>query len=77
MKYYNVDLENVDFADEMIRAIEKDYGRTIVRIPKFNKRSATSFDITIVFTDFRILEAVISIEEINYLPTLVIQGCYF
>jgi hypothetical protein len=58
---YNIDLENSDFADIMIKAIEKDYGRSIARIPYFERAGRHTFEMKVVFTDFRLLEATISI----------------
>lgn len=76
MDHYNTDLDGIDFADDVIRAIEKDYGRSVVRIPKFKRKSAYSFYITLVFTDFCILEAEIKIVGDPLIPTLLIEGVY-
>lgn len=80
MKYVNIDLENSDFADEMIRHIENDYGRSIARIADFEKaKEPHTFDIKIVFTDFRLLEAKIKVLPISFFeqPSIQIIGTYY
>lgn len=77
MKHYDIDLDEQDFADEMIRQIEKDYGRSVARIPYFRYADEPhAFDIKIIFTDFRLLEAKINVKFIYGLPTVTIQGTY-
>lgn len=70
-------LKGIDFADEMLRAIEKDYGRTIMKIPKFRRVLDRLFNITIIFTDYTLLEAEISVVEIYGMPAIKVQGTYF
>jgi hypothetical protein len=78
---YNIDLENSDFADIMIDAIEKDYGRSIARIPYFERAGRNQFEMKIVFTDFRLLEATISVlpdyENIIESAHVQIDGTYY
>lgn len=71
------DVEQPDFVDEMLEAIEKDYGRSIQRIAKFNQISKYAFQISIVFSDFRLLEADLKIVEMYGLPSIEIHGIYF
>lgn len=80
-KNYNFNEENgADFADEMLRAIEKDYGRSIMRIPKFNKSSYEqhAFKMSIIFTDFKLLEAEVRIVYDHIFdPYIEIKGIYY
>lgn len=76
--HHHIDLEHQDFADEMFRAIEKDYGRSIARIPKFERISKFNFLISIIFMDFRLMEAEIIVTEAGYgVPHVEIHGEYF
>lgn len=78
MNEYFLDLEEVDFADEMIRAIEKDYGRSIARIAKFHKVDYNAFEITIVFVDFKVLEGIIEVIPcFSDMPSIQVQGIYY
>jgi hypothetical protein len=71
------DLEGVDFADQMLDAIQKDYGRKIMRIPKFKQVSKLGFKITIIFTDYRLLEANIKVVNLLDMPSITIEGIYY
>jgi hypothetical protein len=78
MNPYDFDeLRGIDFADDMLRAIEKDYGRSIVKIPKFERTNTNTFLISIIFTDYRLLEAEIKIVEWFDMPTLKVDGVYY
>jgi len=68
--------DQVDFADEMIDAIEKEYGQPIERIAKFDRQGGV-IKISIIFIDYRLLEA--KIKVLNYLgmPSIEIQGYYY
>ena len=73
-----INFEEVDFADEMLRRIEKDYGRSVQRIAKFNKGyERNSFLITIVFTDHVIFEGKIKIYEIHGEAMIKVEGAYY
>lgn len=72
-----IDFEDTNIADKVIRAIEKDYGRSIVKIPKFERKTPHVFTLTIVFSDFTILEAEIKIVNTGFDPTIIIQGSYY
>jgi hypothetical protein len=72
-----IDFEEVEFADEMIRAIEKDYGRSVARIPYFERVGRHSFDIKIIFTDFRLLEGEIKVVPSFPLISVQIHGTYY
>lgn len=71
------EINGADFGDEILRSIEKDYGRSIAKIPKFERVGRHEFLISIVFTDFRLLEAQIKIHEIYGLPAVKIEGKYY
>lgn len=71
------ELNGIDFADDVLRAIEKDYGRTIMKIPKFSRTGSASFDISIIFSDYTLLEAELIIKEVYGMPTLIVEGAYY
>ncbi len=72
--------ENEDIADEVLKNIEKEYGRSIARIPYFEQSDMehNCFDIKIIFTDFKLLEG-----QIQVLPfygmgaTIRVSGTYY
>jgi hypothetical protein len=68
--------DRIDFADEMIEAIEKEYGQPIERIAKFDQYD-DFFKISIIFIDYRLLEAKIKILNFLDLPSIQIQGYYY
>jgi hypothetical protein len=67
---------DVDFADEMIEAIEKEYGTPIERIAKFDEHFGF-FKISVIFQDYRLLEAKIKVVDFCGLPSIQISGHYF
>jgi hypothetical protein len=72
------DFEDVEIADEVLRKIEKDYGRTIARIPFFERaKEPNTFDIKVVFSDFRLLEAKIRVIPLFDLATIQVEGIYY
>jgi hypothetical protein len=77
MHYLDFDDEE-DIADHIIGAIEKDYGRTIARIPYFERTSHNTFEIKVVFADFRLLEAeiIVSPYYVDGLSTIRVEGIY-
>lgn len=78
MNHYEYEqLKGIDFADDMLRAIEKDYGRTIMKIPKFRRILNNVFAISIIFTDYTLLEAEVSIIDLYGMPALKVEGNYF
>jgi hypothetical protein len=68
--------DQVDFADEMIEAIEKEYGQPIERIAKFNEYDGF-FKISIIFVDYRLLEAKVKVLSYLDMPSIQIQGYYY
>jgi hypothetical protein len=77
MKIHEFD-DEIEIADEMIRAIEKDYGRMIARIPFFERTGRCSFDMKVIFTDFRLLEATIVVSPFfDELAQIQVHGIYY
>ena len=75
----NPSLENMDIADEIITVIERDYGRSIQRVSKFERSSIirNAFDILAVFSDYRILEGQVLLkEEMGHL-VIKVDGIYY
>ncbi|MBT2728376.1 hypothetical protein J7E63_15715 [Bacillus sp. ISL-75] len=75
--YDREDFNGVDFADDLLRSIEKDYGKSIMKIPKFKRIGSTLFEISIIFSDYRLLEAEINIAEIYGMPAIKVNGTYY
>ncbi len=78
MTYIDIDFEDDELADKIMRSIEKDYGRSIQRIPFFERGiEPNTFDIKVIFTDFRLLEAkIIVVPYFNY-PSIQVHGTYY
>jgi hypothetical protein len=70
---------DIDIADEVLRKIENDYGRSIARIPFFERaiEEPNTFDIKVVFSDFRLLEAKIRVIPLFDLATIQVDGIYY
>lgn len=78
MNHYEYEqLKGIDFADDMLRAIENDYGRSIMKIPKFRRIHTDSFLITIIFSDYTLLEAEVRVVDLYGLPAIKVEGKYF
>jgi hypothetical protein len=75
----NFELEGIDLADQVISSIEKNYGRTIARIPFFERTGQYTFDLKVIFADFRLLEATIMIvpHYVEGFSTIRVEGEYF
>lgn len=73
-----LDFDEEDIADHIIGAIEKDYGRMIARIPYFERTSEHTFDIKVIFADFCLLEAEITVVPyyVDGLSTIKVEGIY-
>jgi hypothetical protein len=72
------DFNDVDIADEVIRSIESEYGRSIARIPYFERASEpNSFDIKIIFSDFKLLEGKIQVMPYLDIATVRVSGTYY
>jgi hypothetical protein len=78
MKFIEIeDFNDVDFVDEMLRAIEKDYGRSIARIANFKPKSPLSFEIVLVFTDFKVFIADIDVIQHFGFCSVQVNGIYY
>jgi hypothetical protein len=80
MREIEIDLDNTDFFDVMINELEKEYGRTVARIAKLERTSPYSFEVTVVFSDFRLLEAEVNVSNISPYtlePLVTIRGEYY
>jgi hypothetical protein len=73
-----LDFDEEDIADHIIGAIEKDYGRMIARIPYFERTGETTFELKVIFSDFKLLEAEIQVVPyyIDGLSTIKVEGIY-
>ena len=67
---FNVDALNFDI-EEMVERLEKEYGRMVVRIPKFQKQNRLQYKFTAIFSDFSLLEA-----ELLVIPTVSHEGIH-
>lgn len=76
---HDEELAGMDLADDVLAAIERDYGRTIYRIPKFkpHPREKHCFNISVIFTDFRLLEGKIRVRNLDGMTTIEVHGIYY
>jgi hypothetical protein len=84
MREIEIDFDDAEFFDVMINELEKEYGRSVARLAKLERTSPYSFEITVVFSDFRLLEAEVKVTNISpyYLleptePIVTIRGEYY
>jgi hypothetical protein len=80
MREIEVDFENMEFFDVMIAELEKEYGRSVARIAKLERTSYFSFNISVIFSDFRLLEAEVNVASpspLFYEPVVTIRGEYY
>lgn len=64
------------FIDEILTAIETEYGEQVERIAKVKEINGV-FHMTIIFVDYCILEAKIQTCEFCDMPSIRIQGKYY
>ena len=79
MREIEIDFDEMEFFDVMINELEKEYGRSVARLAKIERTSSYSFDITVVFSDFRILEAEVNVSNnsvFDFEPVVTIRGEY-
>jgi len=76
---FEYEYDETEIADEVIRSIEKEYGRSIVRIPIFerNEKELNCFDIMIIFTDFKLFEGTIRVVPLFDMATVRVSGTYY
>ena len=63
MREIELDFDNAEFFDVMIAEMEKEYGRSVARIAKLERTSYFSFNISVIFSDFCLLEAEVNVES--------------
>jgi len=66
MREIEIDFDDADFFDVMIAELEKEYGRSVARIAKLERINFDAFNVSIIFSDFRLLEAEVNVK--NYSP---------
>jgi hypothetical protein len=79
MREIEIDFDDVGFFEVMVAELEKEYGRSVVRIAKLQRTSYFSFDISVIFSDFCLLEAevnVMSDDPFSLEPVVTIRGEY-
>lgn len=78
MTYFEADYDHPDdLVDTIIAALEDDYQCNVHRVAKMNQVSKYRFSVSIIFTDYRLLEADINIVTKYGLPALEICGIYY
>jgi hypothetical protein len=80
MREIEIDFEDAEFVDVMIAELEKEYGRSVARIAKLERTSYYSFDISVIFSDFRLLEAEVNVSSLSpfpFEPIVTIRGMYY
>lgn len=75
MTYFET--EQPDFVDEMIAALEEDYQCEVERVARMKQISKYVFAVSVIFTDYRLLDAEIQITERYGLPCIEIRGVYY
>ena len=79
MREIEIDFDDSGFFDVMIAELEKEYGRTVARIAKLKRTSYFSFDISVIFSDFCLLEAEVNVSSpsvYSFEPVVTIRGEY-
>lgn len=79
MNVHHMDMENDDFIDVLVNALEKDYGRSIYRFAKAKQIGKYSWQMSIIFTDFCLLEGEMHIVTPypGAEPQVEIHGVYY
>lgn len=80
MREIEIDFDDTDFFDVMIAEIEKEYGRSVARIAKLERINFDAFNVSIIFSDFRLLEAEVNVRNYSlydFEPIVQIRGEYF
>jgi hypothetical protein len=79
MREIEIDFDEMEFFDVMINELEKEYGRSVARLAKIERTSSYSFDISVIFSDFRLLEAEVNVTNNSLYslePVVTIRGEY-
>jgi hypothetical protein len=79
MNHLDFDFDDLEIADDIIRNIEKDYGKRIARIPCFKRTSEPyTYEMKIIFTDFKLFEGQIRIVPSFFdFITVQVDGTYY
>jgi len=79
MREIELDFDDREFFDVMIAEIEKEYGRSVARIAKLERINFDAFNVSIIFSDFRLLEAEVNVRNYSlydFEPIVTIRGEY-
>lgn len=66
----------VDFVGEVMNALENNYGAQIERIVKCDDHK-DHFILTVIFTDYTLLEAKVHVQTTFNMPSINIEGTYY
>ena len=77
LQFDNLEFDETEIADEIFRAIEKEYGRGIARIPFFERTDSNIFELKVIFTDFKLLEARIIVIPYYGMASVKVEGFYY
>jgi hypothetical protein len=79
MREIEIDFEEAEFFDVMIAELEREYGRSVARIAKVERIDFDCFNVSFVFSDFRLLEAEVNVKNhslYSFEPIITIRGEY-
>lgn len=72
------DYEQKEIVDELIKVIEAEYGKSVVRIAYLEPTDDPYlFDLKLIFTDFVLLDGYIVIHPMEDIATIRIVGTYY
>lgn len=80
MTYFEADFgqqQPDDLVESIIAALEEDYNCEVQRVARMNQLSKFHFTVSLIFTDYRLLEAEIKVITKYGLPALEICGVYY
>lgn len=79
MTYFETDYgqQPDDFVETMIAALEDDYQCEVQRVARLKQISRCDFSVSLIFTDYRLLEAEIKVVTKYGMPALEINGTYY
>ena len=79
MREIEIDFDDTDFFEVLIGEVEKEYGRSVARIAKLERINFDAFNVSIIFSDFRLLEAEVNVKNYSrysFEPIVTIRGEY-
>ena len=73
------DYEQTEVVMQLIRAIEKEYGKSIIRIPYLepSEEFMDTFELRAIFSDFGLLEGQVYVESSEDHVTVRVEGTYY